>query len=272
MQLFKLALSTMMIGSVIGLSACSKNDTANKTDSEITATTPVSGEASTLTERNTQERLKKILQTNFDKAGIKAKILTIRNTEIPNMYWVTLEGFPAVLTSSDGKYIFQGEMIRLGENKIHHVTEDLQAADNKAKFAALDVKDLIVYPATSGKAKHIVYVFTDSSCPYCHKLHEHLKEINDQGIEVRYIAWPRGEQFFPTMQSIWCSQDRKAAFNQAVQGLPVQAAQCSNPVMAQYQLGMNIGVNGTPAIYHQDGRYLGGYMEPSDLVKKLNEK
>ncbi len=271
MHFLKFALSTMVLGSVLGLSACSKNTPNTAADNEITATTPVTGEASTLSERNAEQRLIKTLQSNFDKAGLKTKISGARSTEIPNMYWVTLEGFPAVLASADGKYVFQGDIIRLGDKQIHHVSEDLQALDNKAKFAALNNKDLIVYPA-KGKAKHVIYVFTDSSCPYCHKFHGHMSEMNDKGIEVRYIAWPRGDQFFPTMQNIWCSQDRKAAFDQAVAGLPVQAAQCDSPVKEQYQLGANIGVNGTPAVYSQDGRYLSGYIEPDELLQRLNEK
>ena len=117
----------------------------------------------------------------------------------------------------------------------------------------------------------MIYVFTDSSCPYCHKLHEHLAEITAKGIEVRYIAWPRGEQFMPTMTAIWCSEDRKAAFDQAVQGLPVLAGECKNPVRDQYQLGLNMGVNGTPAIYNVEGEYLGGYMTPDEIIKRLEK-
>ena len=75
----------------------------------------------------------------------------------------------------------------------------------------------------------------------------------------------------PTMQAIWCSEDRKAAFDQSIQGLPVQAPQCKNPVHEQYQLGLNIGVNGTPAIYNSDGQYLGGYLTPDELVKRLEK-
>ncbi|WP_406564534.1 DsbC family protein [Acinetobacter qingfengensis] len=259
-----------MIASTIFLSACSKNDSNNKDDQAITATTPVSGEASTLTENNALQRLKQTLQANFEQSGIKAKIQTIRTTEIPNMYWVTLEGFPSVLASSDAKYIFQGDVIRLGDKKVQQITEGLKALDNKTKLAALKLEDLIVYPA-QGKTKHIVYVFTDSSCPYCHKLHEHLNDMTSKGIEVRYIAWPRGEQFFATMQNIWCSADRKAAFDASVKGQPLQATQCTNPVMAQYQLGLDMGVNGTPAIYNQDGQYLGGYMTPDDLLERLKQ-
>jgi thiol:disulfide interchange protein DsbC len=140
------------------------------------------------------------------------------------------------LCHRDGQYIIQGDVIRLGDKQLQNVSEALQATENKKHLAALKTEDLIVYPAQGGKAKHVIYVFTDSSCPYCHKLHEHLAEINAKGIEVRYIAWPRGEQFMPTMQAIWCSEDRKAAFDQAAR-LPVAAAECKNPVRDQYQLG-----------------------------------
>ena len=94
---------------------------------------------------------------------------------------------------------------------------------------------MIVYPA-KGKAKHVIYVFTDASCPYCHKLHENLPEINEKGIEVRYIAWPRGEQFMPTMEAVWCSADRKAAFNQAVQGINIPPAQCKTLFVSNINL------------------------------------
>ena len=268
----KPTLLSLMLATTALLGACSKSDTAQKNDNQITATAPASGEASTLTERNAEQRTINALQANLAKAGIKAKILAVKPTEMPNLYWVTLEGLPAIFATADGKYVLQGELIRLGDDKIHSVGQDFQAIDNKAKFAQLNPKDLIIYPATNGKAAQIIYVFTDANCPYCHKLHGHIAELNDKGIEVRYIAWPRGEQFFPTMQSIWCSSDRKAAFDQAIKGMPLPPATCQSPVMAQYQLGTMIGVNGTPAIYSQDGHYLTGYAEPDDIIKRLNEK
>lgn len=270
MQLSKLAIRTLFFSSLVALGACSKQED-KKADTSITATTPVSGEASTLTERNAQQRLQQTLQTNLEKAGIKAKVMSIHPTALKSMFWVTLEDFPSFFVSSDGQYVFQGDLLRLEDKKVHSITEDLQAVTNKAEFEKLDPKDLIIYPA-KGKTKHVIYVFTDASCPYCHKFHEHMPEINSKGIEVRYIAWPRGEQFFPTMQAVWCSEDRKSALDTAFAGIAVQAEQCENPVMAQYQLGHKIGVNGTPAVYSSEGKYLAGYIEPAELLKKLTEK
>ena len=270
MQLSKLALRTILFGSLVVLGACSKSED-KKADTSITATTPVSGEASTLSERNTQQRLKETLQANLNKAGISATVVSIHNTQIKEMYWVVLDDFPSFFVSSNGEYVFQGDMIQLADKKVNNLTENLQAISNKAEFEKLKLEDLIVYPA-KGKTKHVIYVFTDASCPYCHKFHEHMDEINQKGIEVRYIAWPRGEQFFPAMQAVWCSADRKAALDIAFTGQPVESNNCENPVMSQYQLGHKIGVNGTPAVYSADGRYLAGYIEPSELLNKLEGK
>ncbi len=235
--------SQLFLACALASSLCSVlvlKKTNHKKDA-LTATAPATGEASTIIERNAKQRLIETLQKQFKNANINAKILDIKPTEVPNLYWVNLEGMTSIYTTSDGKYLIQGDVIRLGGKELHNIGDNLQASENKKHLAALKNEDLIVYPAKGGKAKHVIYVFTDASCPYCHKLHEHLAEINEKGIEVRYIAWPRGEQFMPTMEAVWCSADRKAAFNQAVQGVSIPPAQCKNPVREQYQLGFKHG-------------------------------
>lgn len=252
----------------IALSACSNPDDENK-QTTLTASMPATGEASNLLERNAQQRLIKTLEQHFKTASINAKILELKPTEVPNLVWVNLEGMGSVYATTDGKYILQGDVIRLGDKTLHNVNESLQAEASKKALATLKTEDLIVYPA-KGKTKHVVYVFTDTSCQYCRKLHEQMDAINQKGIEVRYIAWPRGDQFTPIMESVWCSQDRQAAFNQAVAGETLAPASCENPVKAQYALGLSIGVNGTPAIYTTEGVYLGGYLSADELAQRLD--
>ena len=258
-----------VVASAMALGACSKNQDSKKDDT-LTATSPATGEASNLTERNKQQRLIQTLQANFKKADINAKILDVKPTEMPNMYWVSMEGMSSVYATADGKYLIQGDVIRLGDKKLSSIGDKIQATENKKHFASLKVEDLLVYPA-QGKAKHVVYVFTDASCPYCHKLHEHMNEITAKGIEVRYIAWPRGEQFIPAMESVWCSANRQTAFDQAIAGVALPPATCKNPVRDQYALGLKMGVNGTPAIYSSEGEYLGGYMTADEIESRLNK-
>lgn len=251
------------------LAGCSKEPTTDK-DEVLTSTAPATGKASTVIEGNDKKKLISTLQANLKKANIDAKILDVKATEVPNIYWVNLEGMTAVFTTADGQYILQGEIVRLGGKQLQNVGESFQAEKNKKLFDGLKKSDLIIYPA-QGKTEHVIYVFTDVSCPYCHKLHEHIAEFNQKGIEVRYIAWPRGEQFMSAMEGIWCSKNRKAAWDQVSAGAPAPAANCENPVKKQFELGVSVGVNGTPAIYSVDGLYLGGYMTPDEVLDRLDQ-
>ena len=251
------------------LSACSNSNQEDQ-QAPLTASTPATGEASHIIERNAEQRLIQILEQHFKTANIKAKVTEIKATEVPNLVWVTLEGMGSVYATADGRYIIQGDVLRLGDKTLHNVSESLQAENNKKILSQLNLKDLIVYPA-QGKTQHVVYVFTDISCPYCHKLHEQMPAMNAKGIEVRYIAWPRGEQYMPAMQSVWCSENRQEAFNRAISGEQLPAATCTNPVQQQYELGLAMGVNGTPAIYNSEGVYLGGYLTADELIARLDK-
>lgn len=257
-----------LLATGLGLSACSNSNNSDKKQDTLTASAPATGEASNLSERNAQQRLISTLEIHFKKAGINAKITGIKTTEVPNMSWVSLEGMAPVYVTNDGKYLIQGDVIRLGDKELHNVSETLQSDVNKKIFANLKAEDLLIYPA-KGKTKHVIYVFTDVSCPYCHKFHEQMDEMNSKGIEVRYIAWPRGEQHMPAMEAIWCNSDRRAAFDQAIAGGSITPTTCKNPVKDQYQMGLNIGVNGTPGVYSSEGLYLGGYMSTSELLDRL---
>ena len=191
------------LASTLFISACSKENSAQKQDS-LTASTPATGEASTLNERNTQQRLVTTLEKHFKTANINAKILAIKKTEVPNLFWVSLEGMGSVYATSDGQYIIQGDVIHLGEKQLRNVSESLQAGENKKHLATLKTEDLIVYPAQGGKAKHVIYVFTDSSCPYCHKLHEHLAEINAIEHKPMYM-----DDYVKQLDSVLSSGNRK---------------------------------------------------------------
>ena len=137
----------------MGLSACSKSNNEEK-QAPLTASTPATGEASTLTERNAQQRLISTLQDGLKKANINAKITDAQPTEVPNLYWISFEGMPSVYATADGKYILQGEIVRLGGKELHNVSQNLQAANAKKLFDQLKTEDLIVYPA-KGKTKHV---------------------------------------------------------------------------------------------------------------------
>ena len=130
--------------------------------------------------------------------------------------------------------------------------------------------ETVVYPAV-GETKSHITVFTDTTCPYCHKLHAEIPELNKMGIEVRYVAFPRqglGSPGDQQLQAVWCSTDKKSAMDKMTEGKTVNAPKCANPVAKQFALGQSIGVNGTPAIVLADGQVIPGY-QPAAQVGKL---
>ena len=71
---------------------------------------------------------------------------------------------------------------------------------------------------------------------------------------------------------MWCAPNRQKALTDAKADRPVPKKTCSNPIAKDYELGKQVGVDGTPAIYGPDGTQLGGYLSPADMLAKLNRQ
>ena len=127
---------------------------------------------------------------------------------------------------------------------------------------------MIVFPAV-GEARGYIQVFTDVDCGYCRKLHNEMAQINELGIEVRYLAYPRAGVDSDThdkMVSAWCAKDRQSAITQLKAGASVPTKTCQNAISDHYGLGQQLGISGTPAIVLADGRLLPGYLPAERLA------
>jgi thiol:disulfide interchange protein DsbC len=205
----------------------------------------------------------------------KAQIDQITPSPLPGFYQVIASGH-LVYISSDGKYVMNGQLIDAAKGA--SLTDDAWAAYRKAELAKVPVSDRIVFAPEH--PKYTVTVFTDVTCPYCRVLHEEVKTLNKEGIAVQYLAWPRsgviGDDGKPTatykeMVSIWCAADRNDAFTEAKKGHEPESADCKNPVKDQFDLGLKLGVSGTPAVYAEDGALIGGYLTPAQMLQAVQE-
>ena len=260
-------LSRMMMGAllVVVAAGCSNNA------ADATSNTGIvnSAEAKVSTAQvaaDSDSAVVKSLQANLKASGIEENILSAVPTDMKDIYWVTASGLPSFFTDKSGKHIIQGQIIAVGAEAPVDISGALVAKTAQEALKAVDKKDMIIYPA-KGETKSVVYSFTDADCPYCTKLHEEIDDINARGIEVRYLAWPRSEGSIPKMEAIWCSEDRIAAMNQAKMGANVQAPSCNSPVKSQIELGMALGVRGTPAIFTESGQQIGGYLPAAQLAQ-----
>ena len=207
-----------------------------------------------------------------DDAAIKQSLakLGVTSSDIQS---APVAGMKTVLTNSgvlyvteDGKHIIQGPMYDVSGAQPVNVTNQLLMKN----LNALE-KEMIVYKAA--QEKHVITVFTDITCGYCHKLHEQMKDYNALGITVRYLAFPRaGVQSQPEqdMKAIWCAKDRNKAFDDAMSGKEVKSASCDIDIANHYALGVQFGVSGTPAIVLSNGYVVPGYRGPKEMKEFLD--
>lgn len=198
-------------------------------------------------------------------------IVRVTSSPVQGFVAVELDGGTFFYASEDGKYLFAGDLYRLDDTLVN-VTDGVRAAKRREKLAKVPTADMLVFSPQKGPVRSSVFVFTDVDCGYCRKLHLEMQAINDLGIEVKYLAFPRagvGSDSYQKIVTAWCSADRNSTLTALKLGRNLSAKKCSNPVADQYQLGRDIGITGTPAIVTADGELLPGYMPAKELALAL---
>jgi thiol:disulfide interchange protein DsbC len=193
----------------------------------------------------------------------------IKAAPLPGFYEVAY-GAQIVYLSADGRYVLQGSILDL-EAKAD-LTEQARGGIRKAMLAKEDEKSMIVF--SPAKPKHTVTVFTDVDCGYCRAMHREIAAYNAQGIKVRYLMFPRGGEDsagYKTAINVWCAADRNKALTKAKQGSKVEKKTCDNPIDDQLELGIDLGVRGTPTMVLENGELLVGYKSPSELALLLDQ-
>ena len=208
-----------------------------------------------------------------DDAALKSKLekLGVKDIEIQSS---PIKGLRTVISDQGvfyaeegGEYLLQGNIYKLSDKGISNVSNNVLMD----KLNAL-TSEMIVYPAKN--EKHVVTVFMDITCHYCHLLHQQIKEYNDLGITVRYLAFPRGGVATKTasqMEAIFTAKDPAFALNEAENGNLPKEVKTPNIVKKQYELGIQFGVKGTPSIVTSSGEVIGGYLKPADLAAALEQ-
>jgi thiol:disulfide interchange protein DsbC len=172
----------------------------------------------------------------------------------------------------DAKYVFSGDLYRIdAKGEFPNLSDERRRSIRQHLMASADESQMLVF---SPKApKYTVTVFTDVDCTWCRKLHSQIAEYNRLGVKVRYMFYPRSgpnTESWTKAEEVWCSPNRNQALTLAkLDQLPKVKACGATPVRQEYELGKDLGVTATPAIMLDDGELLMGYVEPANLVKRL---
>jgi thiol:disulfide interchange protein DsbC len=171
--------------------------------------------------------------------------------------------------TADGKYLLNGDMRELPT--MRNISDEALQRIRKPLIDELAKADSIDFPAKGG-SKHTITVFTDIDCGYCRKLHQGMDEMNELGISVHYVAYPRagiGSPSYDKWVDVWCSDDRQQSMTTAKNGGKLENGECDAPVADHMRLAAKLGVRGTPAVFDEDGRQLGGYLPPKRMLQAL---
>lgn len=226
--------------------------------------------ASSLVFAKTDPQITKKITEKMEMLNMTAS--SIKPSAIKDLYEVLTER-GVFYVSADANYLIHGNVYDLN-NEMENLTEKSLSKLRMQKLKAFE-SEMIVYKAEN--EKHVITVFTDTSCGYCKKLHSEMADYNRLGITVRYLAYPRqgiNSSTARTMVSIWCADDRNIAMDNSKNGKGVTPKTCKNTVKEQYELGQFFGVTGTPAIVLEDGTLKPGYLPAKQLLEVIeyNEK
>lgn len=214
------------------------------------------------------DRLTESLSVN----GQKMPVETVTETPMEGVYHVQLESGESFYSNADGSHFLVGDLYENGDQGLVNLTEQEQNKARADALAAVPDSELVIFRGAE-EPKATITVFTDPTCPYCARLHDTIPELNERGIAVHYMAFPRagmGSQAATTLQQVWCSDNRSEAMTQAKEGEAISsAADCDNPVAGQYDLGKALGVQGTPAIILPNGQMVPGFVPPERLSAML---
>ncbi len=195
------------------------------------------------------------------------KPTSIEPTPLPGIYEVSY-GSTIFYFNKDASIMLRGDIIDV-KNRVN-LTEQKRGAARGKLLNSMDESKMIIFPAKNEIAK--VTVFTDIDCPYCVKLHREMKDYNNEGITIRYMAYPRaglGSRSYQKAVNVWCADNPAQAMTDAKEGKTLPNKTCDNPVADQYQLGQALGVQGTPAMFLEDGTSLPGYVPAKRLANAI---
>ena len=173
--------------------------------------------------------------------------------------------------TNDGKYLIVGNVINL--NTKESITENTKMNQRLSIIDSIDMKNYMIFKPK--KTDHILTIFTDTSCPYCQKLHNEIPDLLENNIEIRYVLFSRNGNDVDAYQqlvSAWCSDDKVDALEDLFAGdILEDISNCENPIARNFDYAGSLSVEGTPTIFLEDGRIIPGYQNYKNILAFINK-
>ncbi len=197
------------------------------------------------------------------------KIDEITRTPIAGLYEVRFGGNQLMYSDEKGEYILiNGSMVetKTRSDLTEARLDKLMAID----FDKLPVKDAMVVRQGNGSRK--MAVFADPNCGYCKRFERDLLAVKDVTIYT-FLIPILGPDSTAKARDIWCAKDAQRTWRAwMIDGTtpPKVAGTCDTKAMDRnLAFSHSNRINGTPAVFFEDGSRAPGAMGADVVEKRL---
>lgn len=190
-------------------------------------------------------------------------ITAVQQSPMKGIYEVVM-GKNIAYTDAAGEKFMVGRMFDMKTQT--DLTEPRLADLNKADLSLLDKSRAI--KTVKGNGKNVLYVFSDPDCPYCKRLEQTLRDVDD--VTIYTFLFPI-DALHPearaVAESIWCAKDKRKAWDDfMLREIKPASARCANPVEMNIQIAKKMGINGTPTLINAKGAIKAGALPITQII------
>jgi thiol:disulfide interchange protein DsbC len=218
-----------------------------------------------LAETPKEAQIKKMVEPRM---GPNIKVDAVSKTPYGGLYEVRTGG-DIFYTDENARYMFVGKVVDLTTLK-DLTRERMDTLAGIRSFSDLPL-DLAI-KTVKGNGKRVMAVFEDPNCPYCKKLHQTLKSVDNVTVYT-FLLPILSDDSTVKATNIWCAADHTqtwAAWMDEGKAAPAAPASCTAPNDQVIALARKLHVMGTPTVYFYDGtRTITGF-DATTLDVRLN--
>lgn len=193
-------------------------------------------------------------------------VQSVTPSAMPGLYEIYAGG-KLVYSSETGDYIVMGPLVetKTRANLSQKRLDELRAV--KWESLPLDKAVRIV----RGKGERQLAVFSDPDCPYCQRLEQELKLLDNVTVHLFLLPLADLHPGAPAIaNNVWCAADRAQAWHDYIFDKKKPAdATCDTPLKDIEGLAAHLGINGTPAIIFPNGKRADGALSAGQIESML---
>ncbi len=209
--------------------------------------------------------VRKLLEQKFPGADVRY----VAKSGYLGLYEAMLDD-SLVYTDPKVAYIFVGSMYDTATKR--NLTEARSRKLNRVAVDKLPYE--LSFKRVKGDGSRKLIIFSDADCPFCHRLENELKGVDN--VTIYTFLFPI-DQLHPEAarksRQIWCSADRAKAWDEFFESgkLPDNKGECSNPVAATQALGAKLKIQATPTMILADGTVVPGAIPLARLESEIKD-